>query len=338
MLLRFFSFLIALALLGLVVAETDLAQVDRQLNAVGWGIVPILAVFGMAFFVDTAAWQLVLRPARMTPRWFYDLWKIRMVGSAYNQIIPFVGVGGEPIKAVMLKKFCGVGYRDGAASLITTETCNLLSLVAFTTIGLVIAIEHGLLSAEYQTAAIAGVALFTVVVGTTFLLQVVRLSSFAHAWLSRWNLGRKLEGALAHIRAVDDRLVGFYLHRKGRFAAAFGLAFLQSLIGAVEVALTMYYLDHPISLLDAWAISALVEVVRIATFFIPASIGAQEGAFVFATSLVTGQPTLGLSLAVVRRVREIVWIVWGLLIGWWYSFTPASARALLGAADQLDGS
>ena len=35
MLLRFFSFLIALALLGLVVAETDLAQVDRQLNAVG---------------------------------------------------------------------------------------------------------------------------------------------------------------------------------------------------------------------------------------------------------------------------------------------------------------
>ena len=50
--------------------------------------------------------------------------------------------------------------------------------------------------------------------------------------------------------------------------------------------LTMYYLDHPISLLDAWAISALVELVRIATFFIPASIGAQEGAFVFATSLV----------------------------------------------------
>jgi hypothetical protein len=30
----------------------------------------------------------------------------------------------------------------------------------------------------------------------------------------------------------------------------------------------------------------------------------------------TGSPTLGLAVALVRRVREIIWIVWGLGLGW----------------------
>ena len=114
--LRIFYLLIGLALLALVAAQIDLAEVAQQIGHVGWGVVPILAVYGIAFLVDTVSWQLVLKPARLTLRWLYDLWKIRMVGSAYNQIIPFVGMGGEPIKAVMMKKFCGIGYRDGASN------------------------------------------------------------------------------------------------------------------------------------------------------------------------------------------------------------------------------
>jgi hypothetical protein len=72
---------------------------------------------------------------------------------------------------------------------------------------------------------------------------------------------------------------------------------------------------------EAWSIEAVVELVRVCAFFIPAGIGAQEGALVLIISPITGQPPLGLTVALVRRFREILWIAWGGVIGWRFSGT-----------------
>jgi hypothetical protein len=78
----------------------------------------------------------------------------------------------------------------------------------------------------------------------------------------------------------------------------------------------MRFLGHPISLTDAWVIEAAVQLVRSGAFFIPAGIGMQEGAFFVIIALLTGQPALGLAVAAVRRFREVIWIAWGLVLGW----------------------
>ncbi len=67
---------------------------------------------------------------------------------------------------------------------------------------------------------------------------------------------------------------------------------------------------------EAWIILAVAEMVRSAAFFIPGRIGAQEAGFMVVCAAVTGSPTLGLAAALVLRVREVVWIVWGLALGW----------------------
>ncbi len=46
---------------------------------------------------------------------------------------------------------------------------------------------------------------------------------------------------------------------------------------------------------------------------------------------ITGQPALGLAVALVRRAREIVWILAGFALGWRYAF-----RAKLVAAEFAD--
>ena len=38
----------------------------------------------------------------------------------------------------------------------------------------------------------------------------------------------------------------------------------------------------------------------------------------------TGSPALGVAVAVVRRIREIVWIVWGMGLGLMYTLKPAA--------------
>ena len=77
------------------------------------------------------------------------------------------------------------------------------------------------------------------------------------------------------------------------------------------------------NLTRAHAQGALTQLVRAGTFFIPASIGAQEGAFVVVFDALTGQAGLGLAAALVRRGRELIWIGLGLVVGWLYSAAPA---------------
>ncbi len=104
-------------------------------------------------------------------------------------------------------------------------------------------------------------------------------------------------------------------------------------LGAVELYLIFWFFDNPISMAEAWSIEAVVELVRAGAFFIPAGIGAQEGALVLIVAPITGQPPLGLAVALVRRLREIVWIVWGGVIGWRLGATSwghaATRRSLL---------
>ncbi|MCH7942845.1 MAG: hypothetical protein IIB67_06405, partial [Proteobacteria bacterium] len=51
--------------------------------------------------------------------------------------------------------------------------------------------------------------------------------------------------------------------------------------------------------------------------------------FVVLVGALTGQPSLGLAAALVRRARELLWIIVGVALGWRFSFTPAVVAAEL---------
>ena len=74
-------------------------------------------------------------------------------------------------------------------------------------------------------------------------------------------------------------------------------------------------------------IESMAQLVRAGTFFIPASIGAQEGIFVVTIQLLTGSMELGLAAALVRRVRELAWVAPALLLAWrWSVISPCSLQ------------
>jgi hypothetical protein len=76
------------------------------------------------------------------------------------------------------------------------------------------------------------------------------------------------------------------------------------------------FFGRPLDFADAIAVEALAQLVRAGTFFIPMSLGAQEGTFMLALGAITGAPPLGLAVAFVRRGRELVWLGLGLLMFW----------------------
>jgi putative membrane protein len=324
--LKVLYLLLGVGLLALVIAEIDLAEVGAQVTRVGFGFAVILAVYLVAFVIDSVTWQMTIPSIPLNGLWAYRVWKLRMVGEAFNTVMPAGGMGGEPVKAALLKKHHSVSYREGTASLILAKTINMISQVIFLIIGFALMIGRAWLPASFETLATAGLAVLGVAVALFFIIQRFGVTGLTGTWLSRWRITRRINDVLHHIHDMDERLIGFYTKARGRFAAALALAFVNWLLGVVEIYVTLVFLGHPVSWADAWIIEASVQLVRTGAFFIPAAIGAQEGAFLLVCGAITGSPSLGFSVSVIRRLREIVWIVWGFALGSLLSLKPGLNR------------
>jgi len=308
---------LGLGLFGFVLSQADLSAVADHVGRLGWaGAVAIPAVSLLPSLAETLAWQILFTPPRPGWRWFADLWKVRMVGSAINKLTPAAGLAGEPVKAVILKRIYGLPYREGIASLVVAKTANLFALLVFLTIGMALAFGGDSLPQGYQLAAAAGFAVLALSIGVVFAVQRLRISSALGVWFSRRWPARSIDLILHHLHEMDDRLVRAYTRDRARFLVATVLTFLYWALGAVELYLIFWFMGHPVTVVEASAMTATLELVRAGTFFIPANIGAEEATLTVVVTSITGEAGLGLAVAFVRRYRELLWIGLGVLIAW----------------------
>ena len=319
--------LAGVALLAIVLRQVDLTEVWSHAREIGWGMTLVLGLFMLAFVLDAYSWQLTLTTIPVNLIWLYRIWKVRMVGEVFNTVVPAASMGGEPLKAILLNKYYAVDYHEGIASLVLARTINLIGLIVFLVIGFGFMFSTPAMPDSFKLITATGLGALTVATGLFFGVQRLRLFSVAGTWMTRWPVARRLEKILDHIREVDERFVRFYSRFRGRLAAAIGLALLNWILGVFEIYYTMIFLEHPISLTEAWMIEAIAQMVRAGTFLIPASIGAQEGAFMLVYSVITGSPALGIAVAMIRRFREILWLIWGALVGFGFSVTPLTGKS-----------
>ena len=326
--LKILFFLTGVVLLGVIIAEIDLVEVGVQVAKVGYGILVIVGIYFVAFFVDSFSWQMTIRGVPLNGIWAYRIWKLRMIGESFNSVIPAGGMGGEPVKAAMLKTHYGINLHDGAASLILAKTINVIALVIFLIGGFVLMIEGGALPRVYEYVAGAGLLAFALGVFLFFVIQRFSITSLTGTWISQWRVGRRFESVLYHIHGMDGRLVDFYTQAKGRFAGALFLALVNWMLGVVEIYYTLVFLGNPVTWAEAWIIEAVAQMVRTGAFFIPAAIGVQEGAFLLVCGAITGSASVGVAVSVIRRIREVTWIIWGFAVGALFSIkSPETDKA-----------
>ncbi|MBL6945421.1 MAG: flippase-like domain-containing protein [Rhodospirillales bacterium] len=324
--LKILYLLLGLGLLAWVFQEVDLPDLWEVVSQVGWGIPVVLGLYFAAFAIDSYTWQLTLVCVPLSLRWLYRTWKVRMVGEVFNSVVPAGGMGGEPVKAVLLKKYYGVGYREGTASLILAKTINMIALVIFLAGGFALMVSTDVLPAWYQAVGGAGLLAFAIAIALFFVIQRYRISSATGNFISRWKVAGGIAKFIHHIEDMDERLAEFYTRYIGRLVLATTFAWINWMLGVAEVYYAMMFLGHPITWAEAWIIEAAAQLVRTGAFFIPAGIGAQEGVFLLVCSAVTGVPVMGVAVALVRRVRELTWIAWGSLLGAMYSMRSSVSQ------------
>jgi uncharacterized protein (TIRG00374 family) len=320
-------------LTGVIVYQTNLSEVWARLRALGvWGFALVLSVYIVCSVAQAVSWLLTMHATPPTPRWLYRLWKVLMVGFALERSTPLAGLGGEPAKAVLLKRHYGLRIRDASASLVLTRTTDLIAQVLFITIGTVLMFRSEALPEPYRFAAGGGLALFSVCILLFFLAQKGGAVSRVQAWLERgWlrerSLSERTVRALGALQDLDQRLVSYYTAERGRFSLSVGAAFAEWMLGAVAVDLALDFLGRPVPFADAVVIESFLVLVRSTLFFVPADLGTQEGALVLICGAVAGSPASGLALSAIRRARDLLFMLWGLAIGSAYSLSAETSPA-----------
>lgn len=317
-----------LAGIGLFVhllGEVDGAAVFGLIVQTQWWLALVAAIYFLAFLVDTVTWQLTLHPVPFDLRWLYRLWKVRMAGEALNEALPLGGFGGEPMKLLVATRTYGLGGRHVTASLILARTINILALVLFLAIGFAFVLRSPALPESTKWAAGIGLAVLSAGIFGFLAVQSYGVTTWLIRFMDGSPLARRAATALEHVRAVDGRLAAFYRQDWPRFAAAMAGAFANWSLGALETFVILWAIGHPVSFVDAWIVEAATQLARAGAFFVPAAIGVQEGAFVLICGLLTGSPAAGLATALIRRLRQIAWMGWGLAIAASFRRAPAVA-------------
>jgi glycosyltransferase 2 family protein len=268
----------------------------------------------VVYTIEAYGWKLVLGlSAQAVP--FWRLLTIRTAGEVVNTTTPGY-VGGEPLKAYLLKQY-NVPVKEGAASVVIAKTAMAIAEVFYIVVGITLAFWIlGAGGSAGQTITVSVVSAGLLVCSVTAFVIVQRRGLFTSILSLVKKLGfqiRVLEAQEDDLRSIDQTILNFYRHHHKVFFTSIGVYFLGWMAEAFEVYAIIYFLGGPASLLSIISIGALAVFIKGGTFFIPGSLGAQETGHLFLLKMFGYSDVTGITFALLRRFRELVWIGIGLL-------------------------
>ena len=113
-------------------------------------------------------------------------------------------------------------------------------------------------------------------------------------------------------RWIEQSWISTAINRRTVYSST-GLFFVGWMAEALEVYVIISFLGGPAMALSAISISALSVFIKSGTFFIPGSLGAQDGGNMLLLKAFGYSDVTGITFAILRRFRELAWIGLGLL-------------------------
>jgi len=310
---RILAIALGSGLLVWLLVQTGPAAVWAHLRGLGWWAPAILVPYAVVGWADARGWRCTLARTDRAKIPLVSLYAIRLAGEAVNSVTPAAAVGGEPVKAWLLRGH-GIPGPEALASVIIAKTALVASQSVFTALGVAAVLGwagYPALAAIWLVILVTAASVFTAV-----LVWVQGRSPARAVWRG---LGRLFPRAafvarLEHsARDIDHRLAEFYRIERGAFLRAAAWHMLGWLLGVVEVALIASLIGHPIPWLEALVIEALAQPIRATAIVVPGGLGTQEVGGVWLCTFLGMPAAAATTLWLLKRAREAVFDGIGLL-------------------------
>lgn len=298
------SIILGIALFIAVLNYIGVEDVIKVFDSFSWGVIAV--VIGLSLLqisIVIYRWKLIIESQGDKAR-FVDLLSPKFVGFTVSFLTPGLYVGGEPVRAYLLKKKTGIRLSKGLSSIIVDKILDFTYPLPF----LIWALVYAIIKYDISWEAV-GVFVFVLIV-LIFLLGVFYIQTYRgkgfFSSLAKWfklDKFKKLEKFIKKGQYFEELVITFFQDKKALFIK--GL--LLSLLGGIVVFIQFIVVLHSLGI-TANIVEILVMMVFMILAFlvpVPASIGSFEASQALVFTALGYPGSIGIAFTLILRMAEL---------------------------------
>ena len=328
-------FIFGLVLLGIMLTQLDYAEVWRGLQHTGYWFFAVLALWMALYVLNTSAWYIIIKAGQKQdttqngynnkPINFWWLYKVTVSGFALNYATPGGLMGGEPYRIMSIAP--KVGTERASSSVILYAMTHIFSHFWFWLVSIVLFFITQPLTTGHLTIVLAstvfcllGLWFFMVGYQKGLAFRAMRLLSHV-PFVKRWALGF-IERNKTQLDNIDQQISALHKQSRSTFVSAVFLELGCRIISALEIYFILLVIMPDVNYIQCILILAFTSLFANLLFFIPLQLGGREGGFLMSTSGLGIASSSGIFVALIVRIRELIFTGLGLLLIKFDSSTP----------------
>lgn len=315
-------FLFGIVVLTIMLSRLDYAEVWRGLCHAGYWFPAVLFLWAFLYVFNTAAWWIIIwsqqaDSSQPMPFSFGWLYKITISGFALNYATPAGLMGGEPYRIMSLAP--KTGTERATSSVILYAMTHIFSHFWFWAISIVLclltqAMTPFLAIVLLSAAVFCALGIWFFIAGYRKGLAVRALNILSHLpFLKKWALPF-IERHCEQLQQIDRQIAALHRQSPRTFITAVSLELACRMVSALEIFFILHILMPGVNYIDCILILAFTSLLANLLFFLPLQIGGREGGFLLSISALGMGTSAGAFVALIIRLRELVWTFVGLLL------------------------
>lgn len=297
--------------------DMDYAELLQNLRKAGIWFPAVIVLWVFIYYLNAWSWFIIIRDGKHAKVPFWKVYKLTISGFALNYATPVGLMGGEPYRIMELTPY--VGASKATSSVILYVMMHIFSHFCFWLASslLYVLVEPmnwgmGFVLSVVVAACLLAVYFFMKGYRNGMAVRTLNLLGhvpFVKKWAQRFAVEKK-----EALERVDAQIAELHRQRKTTFYASLGLEFAARVVGCLEVYFILNILTTDVSFLSCILIMAFTSLFANLFFFSPMQLGAREGGFALATGGLAIPSAFGIYTGLITRVRELIWIVIGVLL------------------------
>ena len=309
------------ALLVVTVQRVGWSDVRAGLGQVGWWFSLVLILGGVRFAARARAWMACVRALETSARTeakavlrTMDFLGAVLAGDALGNLTPLGLLASEPAKVLMMR--ARLSTTGAIASVAVENAYYIASVIAMLAAGAVVFLSRTNLpdGLRVTVQAILASTVLAALVGVASARYQPALLSHLARFLAHWT-GRG-RTSLDQMADIETRFYGAIAWPMRSIASVLGWEALFHAVAVAEVYLVLRLLPggSMTSLADAFVLETTGRLIAVVFKVVPYRLGVDEAGTALVARALALDPTGGVTLALIRRIRILCWNAVGLVL------------------------